>query len=71
MFLDSRVRGNDNNGYFLTFYRGIKIKDNAETFLTIEDFMALCNLFLPGRLSENEKFFARSRKAKILTAGIH
>jgi hypothetical protein len=23
------------------------------------------------RLSENEKFFARSRKAKILTAGIH
>jgi hypothetical protein len=23
------------------------------------------------RLSENEKFFARSRKTKILTAGIH
>jgi len=25
----------------------------------------------PRSLSENEKFFARSRKAKILTAGIH
>jgi hypothetical protein len=26
---------------------------------------------LARRLSENEKFVARSRKAKILTAGIH
>jgi len=29
------------------------------------------NIFTTSRLSENEKFFARSRKAKILTAGIH
>jgi hypothetical protein len=28
-------------------------------------------LFNLGRLSENERFFARSRKAKILTARIH
>jgi len=29
--------------------------------------LAVC----PRRLSENEKFFPRSRKAKIITAGIH
>jgi len=28
-------------------------------------------LVITGRLSENEKFLARSRKAKILTTGIH
>jgi len=46
--------------HLATIHRG-------ETILVSQELKSLRS----KRLSENEKFFARSRKAKILTAGIH